>query len=86
VAQALLKKGNLRKLLDVFRMLEDLEDAEGLVNCFKAVKGVVRFVSPLAPLLASQSSKPRSLPLSISLRQCAERAACGVSHCVCRCC
>lgn len=41
VAQALLKKGNLRKLLDVFRMLEDLEDAEGLVNCFKAVKGVV---------------------------------------------
>jgi len=41
VAQALLKKGNLRKLLDVFRMLEDLEDAEGLANCFKAVKGIV---------------------------------------------
>lgn len=41
VAQALLRKGYLRKLLDVFRTTEDIEDADGLANAFKAVKGIV---------------------------------------------
>jgi protein phosphatase-4 regulatory subunit 3 len=41
VAACLVKKGYLRKLLDVFRTIEDLEDAESLVLTFKAVKGIV---------------------------------------------
>jgi len=41
VVAALLKKGYLRKLLELFRTVEDLEDAESLAYIFKALKGVV---------------------------------------------
>lgn len=41
VASLALKRGYLRKLLDVFKMCEDLDDAEGLVLCARLVRGLV---------------------------------------------
>ncbi|KAK3281899.1 hypothetical protein CYMTET_10332 [Cymbomonas tetramitiformis] len=41
VASCLMKKGYIRKLLDLFRTCEDLEDAEGLIMTYKIVRGMI---------------------------------------------
>mmetsp|Transcript_36846 Transcript_36846/g.103965 ORF Transcript_36846/g.103965 Transcript_36846/m.103965 type:complete len:862 (+) Transcript_36846:313-2898(+) len=41
IAQQMLRPSYIRKLLDIFKTCEDLEDSEGLANMYKVIKGTI---------------------------------------------